>query len=420
MSGDIAGGGAKKILYTLDTIRKMGVTKAGKALTSKNACKACALGMGGQLGGMTNELGEFPAVCNKSVQAQSSDTQAAIPEEIFDHALEDFAALSGREIEKLGRLNTPLYKAQGESQYRPISWDRALDIAAQRLLKTDPNRSFFYCSGRSSNEAGFLFQLLARLFGTNNVSNCSYYCHQATGEALSTTIGTGTSTIEVADLGLADLIFVIGANPASNHPRFIHQLAACRERGGQVIVINPAKEAGLVKFALPKSPKSLVKGGDDIASAYIQPRIGEDLALFKGIAKAILEQGAEDPSYIREFTTGDEAFLDDIDATSWDVIVERCGVAQSEIEAVASLYARSQSAVFSWGMGMTHHLHGVQNIEMIANLALLRGMVGKPGAGLLPLRGHSNVQGIGTIGVKPVLTDDVLKRIETYFDVVGG
>ena len=411
------GGGAKKILYTLNTIRKIGVSKSGKALTAKNTCKACALGMGGQMGGMTNELGEFPSVCNKSVQAQSSDIQPAIPHEVFAHSLDEFASLSAKEIEGLGRLGSPIFKRAGEKHYSSIGWDEAMQIASNRLAATDPDRSFFYSSGRSSNEAGFLFQLVARLYGTNNVSNCSFYCHQATSEALANTIGTGTSTVEVADLALCDLIFVIGANPASNHPRFIHQLASCRARGGQVIVINPAKEPGLVKFALPKSPKSLLSGGDDIASLYLQPKIGEDLALFKGLAKALIESDAIDRRFVEQHTASFDAFLADIDATDWEEIVQRTQMDRSSIEAAARLYAQSESAVFAWGMGMTHHLNGVQNIEMISNLALLRGMVGRPGAGLLPLRGHSNVQGIGTIGVKPVLSADVMQAIESYFSV---
>lgn len=417
MADQQIGGGAKKILYTLNTIRKIGVTKSGKALTAKNTCKACALGMGGQLGGMTNELGEFPSVCNKSVQAQSSDIQPAIPTEVFAHPIDEFASLSAKEIEALGRLDTPIFKEAGKEHYRPIGWDEAMDIAASRLAATDPDRAFFYSSGRSSNEAGFLFQLIARLYGTNNVSNCSFYCHQATSEALANTVGTGTATVEVADLGSCDLIFVIGANPASNHPRFIHQLANCRARGGQVIVINPAKEPGLVKFALPKSPKSLLSGGDDIASLYLQPKIGEDLALFKGLAKALIESDALDRSFTQQHTSDLEEFLADIAATEWDEITERTQIDRPSIEAAARLYAGSKSAVFAWGMGMTHHLNGTQNIEMISNLALMRGMVGRQGAGLLPLRGHSNVQGIGTIGVKPVLPSDVMEAIESRFCV---
>lgn len=413
----IVGGGPKKVLYTLSTITRMGVGKSAKALTSKNACKACAYGMGGQRGGMTNELDEFPSVCNKSVQAQSTDIQPPIPHEIFSHSIAELGELTGKEMEHLGRLGVPLFRRAGSERFEPIEWEEALDHAAERLRETDPGRSFFYSSGRSSNEAGFLFQLLARAYGTNNVNNCSYYCHQATSEGLATTIGKGTSTVELEDLTSTDLILVIGANPSSNHPRFIHMLKNCRERGGQVIVINPAKEPGLVKFAVPKSPMSMLKGGSEIASDYLQPRIGSDIALFKGLAKAVLEQGTEDRNFIAAHGADFSAFREDLEALEWDEISAACGLSRDEISRVAAAYGRAKNAVFAWGMGMTHHVHGVANVEAIANLALLRGMIGKPYAGLLPLRGHSNVQGIGTIGVKPVLARDVLARMQQEFGV---
>jgi len=399
----VVGGGASKVLYTLSTVGRIGVGKAAKALAAKNTCKACAYGMGGQKGGMTNELGAFPSVCNKSVQAQSTDIQPAIPIEIFAHPIADLQELSGREMERLGRLDTPIYKAAGSDRYTPVAWDWAIAHAAARLKATDPSRSFFYSSGRSSNEAGFVFQLLARAFGTNNVNNCSYYCHQATSEGLATTIGKGTSTVELEDLSGADLIFVIGANPSSNHPRFIHMLKHCRDRGGDVIVINPAREPGLVRFAVPKSARSMLSGGTEIASDYLQPRIGTDIALLKGLAKAVLAMGAEDGGFRAQHAAGFEAFKADIEKLSWDEITGICGITRADIERGAARYAARQNVVFAWGMGMTHHLNGVENVEAIANLALLRGMIGRRYAGLLPLRGHSNVQGIGTIGVKPVL-----------------
>lgn len=411
------GGGAEKILYALDTIRKIGPIRAGKALNSKNTCKACALGMGGQKGGMVNELGEFPSVCNKSVQAQSTDIQPAIPDELFDFALNDFAALSPMQLEKLGRLNTPIYKEKGADTYRQVDWDWAIAHTAERLRAASPERTFFYSSGRSSNEAAFLFQLLARAYGTNNVTNCSYYCHQATGVGLSSTVGTGTATVELADLGLADLVFVIGANPSSNHPRLIHQLKACRGRGGDVIVINPAKEPGLVKFAVPKSPKSLLTGGTEIASEYLQPNIGEDLALLKGFAKVILENGGEDQGFIDAHTDGFQAYRRDLQETSWDTITSRSGIGRDVIEAIARRIISADSVIFAWGMGITHHAHGCENVEAIACLALLCGAVGRRGAGLLPLRGHSNVQGVGTIGVKPVLAEEVVAKIEAAYGI---
>ncbi len=413
----IVGGGPKKVLYTLKTVARIGLLNSAKALNSHNTCKACGLGMGGQRGGMTNEQDEFPSVCNKSIQAQSTDIQPPIPTEIFTHTLEDFAQLSAYELEHLGRLNTPLYKSATNDKYEMIGWDAAIQLMAERFKSTSPERSFFYSSGRSSNEAGFLLQLIARLYGTNNVNNCSYYCHQATGVGLQNAIGSGTATISLEELGKSDCIFVIGANPSSNHPRFVHQLKNCRERGGQVIVINPAKEPGLVRFAVPKSAKSMLSGGTWIASDYAQPKIGSDLLLLKGIAKALLENNRIDAEFIAQHTENFAPFAEEINQLDWSTITDSTGITQTEIEHLAQAYAKAERAVFAWGMGITHHLHGVENVEAIANLALLRGMIGKEGAGLLPLRGHSNVQGIGTVGVKPVLAEDVLAQIEKTFSV---
>jgi molybdopterin-dependent oxidoreductase alpha subunit len=410
------GGGIKKVLYTLKKVRQIGVPQATKALTSKNTCKACGLGMGGQRGGMTNELGEFPSVCNKSVQAQSTDIQPPIPPEIFEHSISDLQELDERELASLGRLNTPLYKSAGGDRYRPITTEKALSIAADRLQATEPGRSFFYASGRSSNEAGFLLQLFARLYGTNNVSNCSFYCHEATGVALESTIGTGTATVELEDLGKSDFFLLIGANPASNHPRLLHQLKSIRDRGGEIVVINPAREPGLVKFAVPKSPASLIAGGTEIATEYLQPNIGTDYLLLQGIAKAVLEKNGEDAEFSTQRCNGFEDYAQAIGQLSWEDILQ-CGVTRADIEKVAEKYTAANNAIFAWGMGLTHHTHGVENIEQVANLALLRGMVGRPGAGLLPLRGHSNVQGIGTIGVKPVLAAEVFKRMQETLGV---
>ncbi len=373
--------------------------------------------MGGQRGGMTNELGEFPAVCNKSIQAQSTDIQPSIPREIFAHSVDSLRELSGHELEYLGRLGEPIFKAKNSDRYQSVTWDWAIEYAAAQFSAIEPQASFFYSSGRASNEAGFVLQLLARVYGTNNVNNCSYYCHQATSVALASTIGTGTATVELDDLSGCDLIFIIGANPASNHPRFIHKLKECRDRGGEVVIINPAKEPGLVRFAVPKSAKSMLSGGTWIASDYLQPRIGSDIALLKGIAKAVIENDDHDPAFIERHTNNFDAFRENLESTDWNHIVTCCGVSREDIERVATRYANAEHAVFAWGMGVTHHTHGVENIEQISNLALLRGMIGKRHAGLLPLRGHSNVQGIGTIGVKPVLPADVFAKMEQELGV---
>ena len=413
----VVGGGAKKVLYTLGRLKEIGFKNSGKALRAKNACKACGLGMGGQLGGMTNEKMEFPSVCNKSVQAQSTDIQTQIPDEVFTHTLSDLAELSAKELEHIGRLNTPIYKSKLSGNYTPISWDAAFDLVAQRFSSALPEQSFFYSSGRSSNEAAFILQLFARLYGTNNVNNCSYYCHQATGVGLASTIGKGTSTVELRDLEGCDLFFLIGANPASNHPRLLHQLKGIRDRGGDVVVINPAKEPGLVRFAVPKSPSSLIKGGDYIASFYLQPRIGSDLWLLKGIAKTVLDLAGEDQEFIESHTLGFEAFKRDIQETTWEEIEKNTGVSRAEVKTVGKSYLSAKNVVFAWGMGVTHHLNGSKNVEYIANLALLRGMVGKRFAGLLPLRGHSNIQGVGSIGFKPLLSSEVIARLERNLEI---
>lgn len=413
----IIGGGPKKVLYTLNTVRRIGLKQSAKALKSKNTCKACGLGMGGQRGGMTNELDEFPSVCNKSIQAQSTDIQPPIPTEIFKHSLAELRELSARELEHLGRLGQPVYKPTDGKHYTPVNWTWAIKYCIEKFKAADPDDTFFYSSGRSSNESGFVLQLLARLYGTNNVNNCSYYCHQATGVGLDSTIGTGTATVELEDLAHCDCIFVIGANPSSNHPRFIHKLKACRDRGGQVIIINPAKEPGLVKFAIPKSAPSMIMGGSDIASEYVQPNIGSDLAVLKGIAKYLLTNNKIDENFIDKYCENFECFSNDIENTSWEAIESVSGLSQEKINKLGACYAKAKKVVFAWGMGITHHQHGCENVEYIANLALLRGMLGKKGAGLLPLRGHSNVQGIGSIGVKPVLPSQVFNTIEEKLNV---
>jgi len=373
---------------------------------SRNTCKACALGMGGQKGGRTNELGQFPQICRKSIQANGSDLQAPIPAEVLEQPLAELRRLSGLELEHLGRLNTVLYKSAAASGYRPIPWDEALALMASRFKATAPDRTFFYTSGRSSNEAGFVLQLLARLYGTNNVNNCSYYCHQATSVGLQATVGTGTATVDLEQLTKSDCIFVVGANPASNHPRFVTLLKDCRDRGGQVIVINPAKEPGLVNFS---------KGVG--ASEYVQPKIGSDQWLFKGIAKAVVDGSATDRAFIADHTEGFGAFLADLENLDWPDIVVHTGLTEGQVRSLAAVYQKAEHVVFAWGMGITHHLHGAANVEAIANLAMLRGMVGKPAAGLLPLRGHSNIQGMGTIGVKPALANEVLSHLEKAYKV---
>ncbi len=413
-----SGGGWQAIKYTLQKSREAGgFWRLWKAMRSKNACKTCALGMGGQQGGMVNEARHFPEVCKKSLQAMVADMQGAIKREFFStYSIAQLQQFTPRELEACGRLAEPLLLTRGENFYQPISWEKALEKVATKLNATPASETFWYASGRSSNEAGFLLQLFARLYGTNNVNNCSYYCHQASGVGLTSVLGSGAGTVQLEDVEAADLVFLIGGNPASNHPRLMRTLMTVRRNGGQVIVINPVIETGQVNFRVPSDVRSLLFS-TAIASLYVQPHIGGDLALLTGIAKRIEETGAQDEQFLRAHCEGWPALRDKLRSLSWDEIKQKSGVARSEIDSIASRYAAAKNVVFAWTMGITHHLHGVQNVQAIANLALLRGMVGKPNAGLLPIRGHSNVQGMGTIGVTPKLKETIFERLQSHFGV---
>jgi molybdopterin-dependent oxidoreductase alpha subunit len=413
-----SGGGWPAVWYTWRKAREAGgVLKLWRAMRSKNACKTCALGMGGQRGGMVNELGHFPEVCKKSLQAMVADMQGAIRSDFWRrYTPRELQQFSPRELEACGRLVEPVRFDRASGRYAPISWDGAIEAIATKLRATRPDDTFWYFSGRSSNEAGFLLQLFARLYGTNNVNNCSFYCHQASGVGLSSVTGNGTATIELEDLDRADLVFVIGGNPASNHPRLMRSLMQIRRRGGHVIVINPVVEAGLVRFGVPSDVRSLLFGSE-IASLYVQPHIGGDLALLTGVAKCVLEKSAHDEPFLNEHCQGWPELKLRLQAVSWEEIVRKCGVPRHDIQAIAGRYAAAKKVVFSWTMGITHHTHGVLNVQAIANLALMRGMVGRQGCGLLPIRGHSNVQGIGSVGVAPKLRDAVFERLQNHFGV---
>ncbi|NOY43595.1 MAG: FdhF/YdeP family oxidoreductase [Planctomycetes bacterium] len=413
-----SGGGWRAIAYTLSKAQEAGgLWKLWKAMRSKNACKTCALGMGGQQGGMVNESGHFPEVCKKSLQAMVADMQGAITTDFWNTYTPDaLRQLSPRELENCGRLTQPVLYTPQLRRFQPISWDDAFRRIATKLRELSADETFWYFSGRSSNEAGFLLQMFARLYGTNNVNNCSYYCHQASGVGLSSVTGSGTATIALEDLDKADLVFVIGGNPASNHPRLMRTLMEVRRRGGEVIVINPIVETGLVNFSVPSDIRSLLFG-TKIASLYVQPHIGGDLALLTGIAKQLIEIDAHDNNFLNASCNGWPNLQQQIDETTWEEIIAKSGVSREQINEIAKRYAASNNAVFSWTMGITHHAQGVQNVQAIANLALMRGMVGRPGAGLMPIRGHSNVQGIGSVGVTPKLKDTISERLQKHFDV---
>jgi len=412
------GGGWRAIRYTFKKAREAGgLLPFWRAMRSRNACKTCALGMGGQAGGMVNEAGHFPEVCKKSFQAMVADMQGAVKPEFFaTYSTPQLQCFTPRELEHSGRLVQPALLEAGAQHYRPIDWSEALGRIAERLRATAPDETFFYFSGRSSNEAGFLLQLFARLYGTNHVNNCSYYCHQASGVGLSSAIGTGAGTITLDDMEHADFVMLIGGNPASNHPRMMRTLMMVRRRGGKVVVVNPIVETGLVNFSVPSDPWSLVFGSE-IASSYVQPHVGGDLAFVYGLLKRLRESAAIDEPYLAAHVHGWPELAARLDGLGWDEIVRKSGVSRAEIDDVAAQYGRARRAIFAWTMGVTHHLHGAATVQAIAALALVRGMVGRPGAGLQPIRGHSNIQGMGTVGVTPQLKQAVFDRLERHFGV---
>lgn len=409
------GGGFPAILYTINKAMEVGPLKLWQRMKSRNACKTCALGMGGEAGGMVNEAGHFPEVCKKSLQAQAADMIGGLPYDYFDkNSLEDLRKLTPKQAEDAGRLNYPVVLYPGATHFKTIGWDDALKLAADAMKQCEPDRFAVYASGRSSNEAAFLLQSMARVYGTNNVMNCSYYCHQASGVALKMVFGTGTAGVELEDLTRADLVFLIGANPASNHPRLMTQLSNLRARGGEVIVVNPIVEPGLEKFHVPSQVKSLLFGSK-IASLYVQPLAGGDVAFLVGVLKSLIETEKVNYGFLAAHTLDSESALEYARQVAWKDIIAGSGVEKYVIETVAAKLASAKAAIFAWAMGLTHHESGVDNILALCNVALATAHVGRPGAGMLPIRGHSNVQGIGSIGFSPQLQDAVKESLERLY-----
>ena len=413
-----AAGGFAAIAYTLKKGREAGgVLKLYRRMRSKNACKTCAYGMGGQRGGMVNERGSFPEVCKKSLQAQAGDMQAPLTEAFFrERSIEELSRWSSLQLEAAGRLVFPIAWREGDTHFRRIGWDEALERVAADLAAAPREETFFYSSGRSSNEAAFLMQTLARAYGTSNIHNCSFYCHNASGVALTRMLGTGTGTLVLDDLDKADLAIVAGANPSSNHPRLITKLIEMRERGGTVIVVNPVRELGLMRFRVPSRPGSLLFGSD-VASLYIQPHVGSDIAVFKALLKGICERGGVDRAFVGERVEGWDAVEDDARHTRWETLLGACGVARAEIDRAVAAIVGAKRGIMLWSMGLTHHEHGVANVVALANVAFARGWVGREGCGLTPIRGHSNVQGVGSVGFAPWLKETFASTMARVYGI---
>ncbi len=408
----IMGGGWSVIRYwAAQTLSPQGPL-LWKTLLHKSACLSCAWGTGGQKGGFANELGEPLQRCAKSVEAIASELLPAVPASIFaQRSLAALQQLTSQEADRLGRLNVPMIRRAGSDRYEPIDWPEVYALAT-RAFQRPPERVASYSSGRSSNEAAYLLQLLLRALGSNNLADCSDLCHAASTVALKQVFGSGTSMVSLEDLQQADCVVLAGSNAPANHPRLMNELIQLRDRGGDIIVINPLQEAGLVSFASPAYPlKSLVKGSA-IASQFLQPLPGSDVALFLGIQKALLEQDLVDWDYLRAHTENWPAVVDQGRNTSWEAITDTCDLVRSEIEAAAQVIGRAKRVVFAWAMGITQQENGVDNVVSIANTALLTGNAGKPGSGVMPIRGHSNVQGFGSMGVTIHLKAEIQAALE--------
>jgi len=322
-------------------------------------------------------------------------------------------------LEWEGRLTHPMVYDAATDHFVPIAWDEAFRRIGEALRKLpDPNMAEFYASGRASNESAFLYQLFVREYGTNNFPDCSNMCHEATSVGLPQSIGVGKGTVTLEDFHHCDAIFSFGHNPGTNHPRMLATLREASLRRAPIVVFNPLKERSLERFKSPQSPAEMTVGkAVPIASHYYQVKIGGDAAVLKGMMKTLLAMDALDHDFIREHTTGFEALAADLEATSWDDIVEVAGLSRADIEAAATIYAEAERPIICYGMGITQHRHGTGNVQQLANLLLLRGNIGKEGAGICPLRGHSNVQGDRTVGITEMPGQGFLDALERVFGI---
>ena len=344
------------------------------------------------------------------------------PEFFAEHTVSELLTWSDYELENSGRLTHPMVYDHASDTYRPIAWEDAFArIGEVMRSQPDPDMVEFYTSGRASNEAAFLFQIFAREYGTNNFPDCSNMCHEATSVGLPQSIGIGKGTVSLDDFDECDLIISMGHNPGTNHPRMMGTLHECSRRGVPIIVFNPLKERALERFADPQDPIEMgTFSSTRIASSYYQVKIGGDAAALKGIMKAVLALAETSPdvldhAFIAEHTTGFDALVADINQTEWADIERVSGLARADLERVADAYVKSKATIVAYGMGITQHAKGTANVQQIANLLLLRGNFGKPGAGICPLRGHSNVQGNRTVGITEKPTPALIEGIERAF-----
>ncbi|MFD6419911.1 FdhF/YdeP family oxidoreductase [Streptomyces sp. NPDC060194] len=353
--------------------------------------------------------------------AEEATLRRVTPAFFAAHPVADLAGRSGYWLGQQGRLTTPMYLPDGGSHYEPVSWERAFDIVAEELHALDsPDESVFYTSGRTSNEAAFLYQLFAREFGTNNLPDCSNMCHESSGSALNETIGVGKGSVLLEDLHRADLIIVAGQNPGTNHPRMLSALEKAKAAGARIITVNPLPEAGLERFRNPQNARGLLGAGTPLTDLFLQIRIGGDQALFRLLNKLVLQtDGAVDEAFVREHTHGYEDFAAAAKDADWEGTLAATGLTREDIERALRMVLDSERTVVCWAMGLTQHKHSVPTIREIVNFLLLRGNIGRPGAGVCPVRGHSNVQGDRTMGISERPTEPFLAALDREFQITS-
>lgn len=424
--------GAHGVKVALEhAIGEMGVIRAFQTLAKLNQkdgfdCPGCAWP---DPDDKRSVLGEY---CENGAKALAEEaTLKRVRADFFaEHSIQEISNWSDYEIGKKGRLTQPMYLAEGESHYKPISWDESFKLIAEELndLK-NPNEAIFYTSGRSSNEAAFLYGVFARAYGTNNMPDCSNMCHESSGVALSETLGIGKGSVTLDDLHHAEVVMVIGQNPGTNHPRMLSALQKLKQNGGKVITINPLEEAGLKRFKNPQKVTDMLGSGTAITDVFLQVRINQDVPLLYAIMKKLYAKHQKskdvfDEAFIAEKVEGYEQVIKDLDQYDLDELIVQSGVEEKVIDQAVDILAKRQKIIICWAMGLTQHKNGVDNIKACVNLLLAKGSIGKEGAGTCPVRGHSNVQGDRTVGIihgtSPALHQALKKVFNIDAPTAGG
>lgn len=365
-----------------------------------------------------SSIGQY---CENGIKAIAEEAQKkAITSEFFaKYSVQEISELSDFEIGKTGRLTEPMFLDEGSDHYKPISWADAFQLIAKELKSLpSPNEALFYTSGRTSNEAAYLYQLFVRAYGTNNLPDCSNMCHESSGVALSETVGIGKGSVTLQDIHEAEVLIIMGQNPGTNHPRMLSAIEKCKVNGGQVITVNPLPEAGLMRYTDPQSPKRMLTNGIQITDLFLPVKINGDVAFLKALMYDLLQmdiaQGGDliDYDFIEKHTNGYEKFIKAIKQIDYMACLKQCGLQAKLVREAAKMISRKQKIIVCWAMGLTQHENGVDNIKEIVNLLLMKGAVGKPGAGTCPVRGHSNVQGDRTMGIWEAPKDDFLDKLD--------